>query len=334
MKKNEKNKKEQLLKQEEIDALLKQDENNSNSNLINNNQDVKLFDFAKDRIVRGKMPTLEMINEKFIRSFNVNLINYLKEEVNIEIDEIEIIRHEEYITKLERPTSINIVKINPFNGKSLFVFNARLIYMLIDCLFGGTGKENNKRLVKNFSNIENKITQNILETIFEDLKEAWSCVLDVNFEYESTEVNPKMINIISPSEMMVINKFKINILNNTGFFHIAVPFSHFEPVKDLLHSGMQSDRGVDDERWKMLFHEEIYQAKVKINALLGTKNINLNELSKLKEGDIIPFDMNKNALVSASSVPIFWAKFGKFCDKYSLKIVKPLSIEEYQVRTK
>lgn len=325
-------KREQILNQDEIDALLLHDKNRNE--ILEEGLDVRLFDFAKDRIVRGKMPALEMINETFVRNFNVSLFNFLKQEVSFEAGGIEIIKYEEYTSKLERPSNINIVKMPQLNSNCLFIFNAKIIHLIIDSLFGGSGVNYNNKIIDTFSSIENKIVQNILKIAFSDLKNAWSKIFELDYEYQSTESNPKMVNVINPTQMMVVNKFKINLLNKSGNFQIAIPYSAFEPVKDLLHSDVHTDSNDDNELWKTLFHEEIYHAKVKIKAILGTKSINLNELGTLKIGDVIPFTMNKNALIDVDGIPIFWAKFGISNEKYALKIEEPLSIKEFKVRSK
>ena len=238
----------QVLDQAEIDALLgggdddfAEEEQDSNS--------PKTFDFSHDRIVRGRMPTLEMINERYARNIRISLFNFLRRSPEISSQGVSVIKYGEYVNTLFLPTSLNIIRMRPLKGQMLFILDAKLVYILVDNFFGGEGKFHNKIEGRDFTMTENRLIMRFLEIAFKDMIDAWRAVLDVDFEYVNSEVNPAMANIVSPSEMVVISKFRIELEGGAGEMHITIPYGVLEPIRDLLDSGFQSDKDETDERW-------------------------------------------------------------------------------------
>ncbi|PVV25553.1 MAG: flagellar motor switch protein FliM, partial [gamma proteobacterium symbiont of Ctena orbiculata] len=164
------------------------------------------------------------------------------------------------------------------------------------------------------------VVQLLLNRAFEDLVVAWKPVFQVKFEYSGSEVNPQFANIVSPSEVVVVTSFHVDLESGGGDFHVCMPYSMLEPIRELLDAGVQSDRGERDERWERSLKEEILAARIELSSQLADVQISVKQMAELKAGDIIPFDMPEEVEVEAADVPIFKAKLGVSDGNYALKI--------------
>ncbi len=310
-----------LLSQDEIDALLHGvDDGDIETEDEGNSEGIKSYDLAsQDRIVRGRMPTLEMINERFARYTRISLFNLLRRNADVATGGVQILKFGEYIHTLYVPTSLNLVKIRPLRGTSLIVMDAKLVFKLVDNFFGGDGRHA-KIEGREFTPTEMRIEQMVLSQVFIDMKEAWSAVLKVEFEYINSEVNPAMANIVSPSEVVVVSTFHIELDGGGGDMHVAIPYSMIEPIRDVLDAGVQSDVDDVDERWITALQNDIMDATIPINAVLARRDISLREVSEFKPGDIIPVEMSEVFSVSASGVPVLRAKLGRLNEHLAFKI--------------
>jgi len=319
-----------LLSQDEIDALLhgvSGGEVETEGGAEDLDTEVMSYDFAsQDRIVRGRMPTLEMINERFARYFRISLFNKLRRTAEISVNGVQMIKFAEYVHSLFVPTSLNMVRIEPLRGTGLFVFDPKLVYILVDNYFGGEGRFHTKIEGREFTPTELKIVQNILYMIFNDLKEAWAPVLKVDFEFNSSEVNPHFANIVSPSEVVVVSSFHIELDGGGGDFHITLPYLMLEPIRELLDAGVLSDHVEMDERWTLALREEIMEAQLEVSATLSETDLSLREVCALQAGDIIPIQMPDCVTMRAADVPVFRCEYGAAKTSKALKIKEPITI--------
>ena len=312
---------EKVLDQAEIDALI----HGVDSGAVNTEPapapgEVVPYDFAEQkRIVRGRMPTLEMITERFARLFRVSIYNLLRRSPEISVHPLQIKKFSEYVHTLHVPTSLNLVKINPFRGSALFVLDPKLVFAVVDNFFGGNGRHM-KIEGRDFTATEQRIIHMLLRNAFSDLREAWSHVAAVEIEYLNSEINPHFANIVSPSEIVVVTTFRIELDGGGGELHVTMPYSMIEPLRDLLDAGVQSDRAEHDERWGHALREEINDAEVELSSLLGRASISLGELLNLKQGDVIPCDFIGKVTLLAEAVPLFRGSFGLSRGQQAVKI--------------
>jgi flagellar motor switch protein FliM len=323
-----------LLSQDEIDALLHGvDDGDIDTDEEQSPDGISNYDLAsQDRIVRGRMPTLEMINERFARYTRISLFNLLRRNADVSTGGVQIMKFGEYVHTLYVPTSINIVKMRPLRGAGLFIFDAKLVFKLVDNFFGGDGRHA-KIEGREFTPTENRVVQMVLQQVFTDMKEAWNAVFKLNFEYVNSEVNPAMANIVSPSEVVVISTFHIELDGGGGDLHLAIPYSTIEPIRELLDAGVQSDVDEVDERWMNTIREDLLDATVPINATILENKVSLRSISKLKAGDIIPIDMPESATVTANRVPMFKARLGQKDGALALQINEVLNRPNNSVPT-
>lgn len=331
-----------LLSQDEIDALLhgvddveeeEVEESASDSNALE-------YDFSsQDRIVRGRMPTLEIVNERFARHMRISLFNMMRRSAEVSINGIQMIKFGEYIHTLFVPTSLNMVRFRPLKGTGLITMEARLVFILVDNFFGGDGRYHAKIEGREFTPTERRIIQMLLKLIFEDYKEAWAPVMDVSFEYLDSEVNPAMANIVSPTEVVVISSFHIELDGGGGDFHVSLPYSMLEPIRELLDAGVQSDKEDTDLRWSKALRDEIMDVNVSLTTHMMDVELTLQKVMDFKEGDIIPIDMPEHITVLIEQLPTFRAKLGRSRDNLALKITdkipRPQSVKsDLQLLTK
>lgn len=319
-----------ILSQDEIDALLNGVDGGDVETAVEDEIDdgsAKGYDFnSQDRIVRGRLPTLEMINERFARNFRVSLFNILRRSPEIVVEGIEMMKFGEYIHTLFMPSNMNMVKMNPLRGTTLFVFNPKLVYSLVDNFFGGSGRFHTKIEGREFSATEMRIVMNVLEQIFEDMQEAWKPVMDIEYQYLNSEVNPQFANVVSPSEVMIISNFHVDLDGDGGSLQIALPYSTIEPIREMLDAGMQSDASDTDERWVMSLREELTTAPVEIKSTLTTQDITLRDVLTMQEGDIVPVDIPDQVVASVDGVPVFKARFGESRGNCALKVDEILNM--------
>jgi flagellar motor switch protein FliM len=302
-----------LLSQDEIDALL----HGVDSGKVDTAPppaapgEARAFDFAtQDRIVRGRMPTLEMVNERFARLFRIGLFNMLRRSPELTVVGIEMQKFGEYTHSLFVPTSLNLVRVKPLRGTALFIFEPRLVFSVVENFFGGDGKLKTKIEGREFTPTEMRVIQLMVKQVFADLMEAWSPVMPMEFEYLNSEVNPHFANIVSPSEIVVVSKFLIELEGGGGHLHITFPYSMLEPIRDLLDAGLQSDRMDKDERWTHTLREQLQDAEIEMESELARAMVSLGDLMRLKPGDIIPISMPKTIDLCVENLPVFRGHFG------------------------
>ncbi len=323
-----------LLSQDEIDALL---HGVSSSDIDTEGEDedgglARSYDFTtQDRIVRGRMPTLEMVNERYARLFRISIFNLLRRSAEISVSGVQMLKFSEYVHSLFVPTSLNMVRIKPLRGTALFVLDPKLVFMIVDNYFGGDGRFHTKIEGREFTPTELRVIEMILEQVFIDLKEAWGPVMALEFEKLNSEVNPQFANIVSPSEVVVVNTFHVEIEGGGGDFHITMPYSMLEPIREVLDAGVQSDRDVTDGRWMEALREEVQSAEVSLSCSLAETELNLREVVDMKAGDVIPIELPNLVTVSAEGVPVFRGKYGLSRGSMAVKIVEQVKFPAREV---
>jgi flagellar motor switch protein FliM len=310
-----------LLSQDEIDALLHGvDDGDVDTGGDTSAGGVNDYDLTtQDRIVRGRMPTLEMINERFARYTRISMFNLLRRTADVSVGGINIQKFGEYVHTLYVPTSLNMVKFRPLRGTALVVFDAKLVFKLVDNFFGGDGRHA-KIEGREFTPTELRVVRIVLEQAFIDMKEAWRAVLPIDFEHVNSEVNPSMANIVSPSEVVVVSSFHVELDGGGGEMHITIPYSMIEPIREMLDAGLQSDSDERDDRWINSLREDIMQASVQLETNFVQSKILLRDIVDLKNGDVIPVELPEEYITNANGVPMFKVDVGQSNGNFALKI--------------
>ena len=322
-----------FLSQEEVDALLKgvtgdQDD----SQLQEDTSGVRPYNLAtQERIVRGRMPTLEIINERFARLLRIGLFNFLRRSAEVSVGTVRVSKYSEFIRNLVVPTNLNLVHMKPLRGTSLIVLDPGLVFLLVDNLFGGDGRFHTRVEGRDFTQTEQRIIHRILEIIFETYSKSWEPVYPIEFEYIRSEMNTQFANIATPNEVVVSTTFTIELGPVSGEMHICMPYSTIEPIRDILTSSLQGETLEVDQRWVRLMTQQIQIAEVEIVADLGTTRITLGDILNLKIGDVIPIHVPELLSAKVDGTPVMECKYGVFAGQYALRVEKLLSSSVQEV---
>ncbi len=313
-----------LLSQDEIDALL----HGVNEGDVETDSDASVapgearpYDFtSQDRIVRGRMPTLEMINERFARQFRVTLFNLLRRTPEISVGGVQMLKFSEYVHSLYVPTSLNLIHIKPLRGTALCVIDPKLVFRIVDSFFGGSGQSHTKIEGREFTGTEMRVVRMMLDEALKNLKEAWTPVMPVEFECLHSEVNPHFANIVSPTEVVVVNSFHVELDGRGGDFHVTLPYSMIEPIREVLDAGFQSDRAEVDQRWLRALSEQTKEAEVEVSGTLASTTVSLRELIEARAGDVIPVELPDEVTLYAEGAPVLRGVYGVSNGCHAIKI--------------
>lgn len=303
-----------LLSQDEIDALL----HGVDSGAVNTEPEplpgeARQYDLSsQDRIIRGRMPTLEMVNERFARLWRIGLFNLIRRSADLSVRGIDLVKFNEYMHSLYVPTNLNLIRFKPLRGTGLIVFEPTLVFTVVDNFFGGDGRFHTRIEGREFTATEMRVIQLMLKQTFADLKEAWAPVMDVDFEYINSEINPHFANIVTPREYVVVCRFHVELEGGGGEIHITLPYSMLEPIRELLDAGIQSDRNDRDDSWNVMLREQLDTAEVTLSSVLASKRMSLRQLTGLKIGDILPIDLPAQVPLCVEEIPLFTGEFGVF----------------------
>lgn len=322
-----------FLSQEEVDALLKgvtgdQDD----SQALEDTSGIRPYNLAtQERIVRGRMPTLEIINERFARLLRIGLFNFLRRSAEVSVGTVRVSKYSEFIRNLVVPTNLNLVHMKPLRGTSLFVLDPGLVFLLVDNLFGGDGRFHTRVEGRDFTQTEQRIIQRILEIIFETYEKSWEPVYPVEFEYIRSEMNTQFANIATPNEVVVSTTFTIELGPVSGEMHLCMPYSMIEPIRDLLTSSLQGETLEVDKRWVRLMTQQIQIAEVEIVADLATTRVSLGDILNMKVGDMIPLSIPDIISAKVDGTPVMECKYGVFNGQYALRVEKLISSSAQEI---
>ena len=318
----------QILSQDEVDALL-QGITGESQKLDAEEQQVggiRSYDLAsQERIVRGRMPTMEIINERFARNLRVGLFNLIRRSPDVSIVGIKVHKFSAFLREIVVPNNFNIVAVKPLRGSGLIVCDPSLIFAAIDALFGGTGKFHTRIEGRDFSPTEQRIILRVVEVITAEYKKAWHGIYPLELEYQRSEMQPQFANVATPGEIVVSTGFNIEIGDATGTVYICIPYSTLEPIRDTLYSAMVGDASEPDRRWVNLLKNQIQDAKVELVAELAKAPATVEQLLAFKPGDFVELDMEPQIQAKIDGVPVFSCQYGTHNGHYAMKIDKVLT---------
>ena len=280
---------------------------------------------SNERIVRGRMPTMEVINERFARMLRVSIFNLVRRTAEISVGQVRVVKFIDFIRNLVLPTNMNLVQAKPLRGNALIIFDPSLVFLVVDTMFGGDGRFHTRVEGREFTQTEHRIIQNILAAVFEAYTKAWEPVYPLEFEFVRSEMNPQFANIATPNELVVVSSFEIGFNDVVGEINICLPYSMIQPIRELLFSAMQGDHLSADKNWNTLMSRQIKQAEVELIAILGEANLTVADLIKVRVGDIIPLQVEQSITATVNEVPVMECKYGIFNKQYAIMVEKMLS---------
>lgn len=323
-----------FLSQDEVDALLKGVTGETEQAEASEDEEGGARSYnlgTQERIVRGRMPTLELINERFARYLRIGLFNFMHRSTDISVGPIRVQKYSEFIRNLVVPTNLNLVAAKPLRGTSLFVLDPNLVFLVVDNMFGGDGRFHTRVEGRDFTPTEQRIIQGLLGVVFAEYARSWKPVFDISFEYIRSEMNSQFANIATPSEIVISTTFSLEFGGTVADMHICFPYSMIEPIRDLLYSTMQSDQLSTDQRWIIMLRNQLKNAEVEIAAQLATTTVTLDQILKMKSGDIIPISIPEIIVANVDDVPLMQCRYGQQGGQYALKIERFITPESEDI---
>jgi flagellar motor switch protein FliM len=283
-----------ILSQEEIDVLLKGlsgGEIETDRAEQREPGDVLPYDLtSQDRIIRGRMPTFEMMTERFARLYRLSLSSLLRRVVGVSALSVEMMKFGEFLKTLPVPTSLHIFRMEPLRGSAIFVVESKVIFSLVDILFGGSGQSSFKIEGREFTAIENRLIKRAVLSALTDFEKSWKAILDVKISHQRSEINPQFAHIVPLTDVVVVVHFEIEMEFSSGIVSVCIPYSMLEPVREKLHAGFQSDALEVDSVWANRFREGLMSSRVELIVELGRSEVSGKEIVDLKKGDVIMLD--------------------------------------------
>ena len=315
-----------FLSQDEVDALLRgvTGDVDDEKTEVDNGEPLAYNLATQERIVRGRMPTLEIINERFARLVRVELFNFLRRTVEVSVGPVRIVKYTDFIRNVIVPTNLNLVHITPFRGTAMVICDPTLVFLVVDTMFGGDGRFHTRVEGREFTHTEHRIIQRILSIIFETYEKSWAPVHPIKFEFLRSEMNTQFANIATPNEVVVAFTYTIEMGSNTGEIHFCLPYAMIEPIRDVLSSPLQGEVLGVDKRWVKLMTQQVQAAEVTIVANLAQTSMQLEEVLNMKAGDIIPLHIDESIEAKIDGVPVMQCKYGTFNGQYALRVEKLL----------
>lgn len=329
----------QVLSQSEVDALLaavsdgdvgtsETPKENTGSTKVADDKKVVSYDLtSQDRIIRGRLPQLEVIYEKYMRAFRVSLSGALRKIASISLTSTEFLKFGEFINTLPMPTCMSVLRFNNLRGSALMVIESKLAYALVDSFFGGADRPYTKIDGKDFTPIELSIVRKVVELAIHDLENAWSSVEKIGCSFVRTEVNPQFVGIVPPTDVVIASTFDVELENATGTISMVIPYATIEPIKQKLSTGFQVESDQTDKKlWTAIIKEQLMDTDIEVRVNLGETQILLEDLMGLKEGDVIPLtqDATGELDVHIENVKKYKGYYGNHHGTVAVQVTRPI----------
>ncbi|WP_411885831.1 flagellar motor switch protein FliM [Polaromonas sp. YR568] len=315
---------EQQLSQDEVDALLQgvTGDAGAESAAPPVPQGPPAYNLGTDeRIVRGRMHTLEVINERFARHLRGALLTFMRRSADISVGSVQIQKYGDFIRHLPVPANINLMHLKPLRGTALFVFDPKLVFLVVDNLFGSDGRYHVRIEGRDFTQTEQRIIKRLLSLTLDSYGSAWQPVYPIEFEYVRSEMHAKLANIVAPNEVVINTTFQIEFGPIGGALNVCIPYSMIEPIRDLLSNPLQDEIEVD-KRWVKQLSQQVQSAEVELRAHFLTLQSSIGQLLRLQAGDVLPVDIPETIIGKVNGVPVMECGYGTSNNHYALRVEK------------
>ena len=318
----------QILSQDEVDALLQgiTGEEQGLEPEATLPGAVRNHDLAsQERIVRPRMPALDVVNERFARNLRSGVFELIRTHPEIAIGGTKVQKYSAFLREIVVPTNFNIVGMQPLHGAGLIVCDPNLVFAVIDSLFGGAGKYHTRIEGREFSATEQRVIARLLGAVCAGYNQAWQGIYPLQLEVQRTEMQPQFVNVAAPGDMVVTTSFTLEIGESSGAIHFCFPYATLEPIRDVLYSATQSDGSPPDARWVELLKTELQSAEVDLVAELATTQATVEQLLSFKPGDFIELDLDPAIQAKVAGVPVLDCHYGTANNRYAIKVDRLIS---------
>ena len=319
----------QILSQDEVDALL-QGITGENQTMESEQpveaEGTRAYNPAnQDRIVRGRMPMMDIVGERFARNLRTGLFKLMQKTAEIACSGTKVVKYSAFLREIVVPTNFNIVQVNPLRGNGLVICDPALVFAVIDALFGGSGKFHTRIEGRDFSPTELRVIQRLMACISAEFARSWEGIYPITLDYQRSEMQPQFVNVASPNEMVVATSFSLEIGDSVGTVHICIPYSTLEPIREVLYSSMHGETPEGDRRWVKLLHQQLQSADLPLVAELATAQTTVEQLLSFKPGDFVELDLLPMIQAKVDGVPVADCHYGTHNGRYAIKIDRMLT---------
>lgn len=279
---------------------------------------------SEDSSLGVNVSALDMINERFIRLFRLGLLEVLRTSPRVNPARVQIVKFGDYLRTLKAPLSVNIVRMNPLRGFSMVILEPSVIFSALDNFFGGFGRGVGQLPAgRLFTPTETRIINMMLDVLFRSMREAWSPVLQVEFEHVSSEINPQFAQIADENDLVILNRFESEPGGDAqGTVDIVYPYGSLKPIRDLLRSRVQTGDGNEesDKQWRKELASAVGDAALELTVLLTRLQVPLRDFVEFKAGDVLYFNKPDLARVLINEIPVFESEVGKTGPNVGIRI--------------
>ncbi|MGJ7491232.1 flagellar motor switch protein FliM [Variovorax sp. ZT4R33] len=328
---------EQVLSQDEVDDLLRGvtggTVDQTSTPEIKPKDGLPTYDLgAPDRVVRSRMHTLEVINERFARGLRGALLNFMRRSPDISVGPIQIQQYGEFVRHLPVPANINMLHMKPLRGTALFVFDPKLVFLVVDNLFGSDGRYHVRVEGRDFTRTEQRIIKRLLDLSLQCYGDAWKPVFPLDFDYVRAEMHGKLANIVAANEVVVNTTLQIEFGPVGGFLHICIPYSMIEPIRNQLSNPIQDEVEVD-KRWVTQMSRQMQSADVELVANFVQMTSTIGKVLALEVGDVLPIELPTTVTANVDGIPVMDCTFGTSNDRYALRVQHMITHQDTELKT-
>jgi flagellar motor switch protein FliM len=285
---------EKILSQDEVDALLRgvsdggvETEHESQAGEEYHDGPVPYDLGNQEWVVRGRMPTLDVIHQQFSRLFRVALSDILRKAVEVTVTNQSVMKFGEFTKRLPVPAYLQIISMEPLRGSAMIATDAATVYLLVDHFFGGAGQTHVKPEGQDFTIIEQRVMRKVMLMGLANLQKAWDPVQKLTIHAVRAEMNPQLASIVLPADIVIVITLGIELGNSVGDLHLCLPYAMLEPIRERLQVSFQSDFYETDLGWLTRFSSRLKEAPVRLSVCLGETELSVEELMRFSVGDVI-----------------------------------------------
>jgi flagellar motor switch protein FliM len=286
---------EKILSQDEVDALLRgvtDGEIETEAPEVEEPQDGPVpYDLGNQEwVVRGRMPTLDVIHQQFSRGFRLALGEILRKTVELTVTNQSVMKFSEFTKRLAAPTYLQIISMKPLRGTAMIATDGATVYLLVDHFFGGAGQTQVKPEGHDFTLIEQRVMRMVMAMGLKNLQKAWDSVLNLTIKPIRAEMNPQLASIVLPADIVIVVTLGIELGNTVGDIHLCLPYAMLEPIRNRLQVSFQNEVSGVDHGWIKRFSNRLKDAPVNISVILGETELSVDEFMHFAPGDVIALD--------------------------------------------
>lgn len=286
---------------------------------------------SDQRIVRGRMPTLEVIHERFSRQLRTALLAFMRRSADISVGAVQIQKYSDFVRNLPVPANINLIQMKPLRGTALFVFDPKLVFLVVDNLFGSDGRYHVRVEGRDFTQTEQRIIKRLLDLTLESYGNAWAPVFPLEFDYVRSEMHARLANIVAPNDIVITSTFHIEFGPIGGALTVCIPYAMVEPIRDLLANPLQTEVEVD-KRWVRQLAQQVQEADVALRAEFVTLPSSIRQLLALQVGDVLPIEIPEHITATVKGVPVMQCSYGTSNGRYALRVQKMINHQDGEAK--